>query len=50
MGASIANPMDRDAPKAETFCTNINAGMVKLTAAEWAKVKASTKKYAKLLG
>jgi ABC-type nitrate/sulfonate/bicarbonate transport system substrate-binding protein len=39
---------DRDLPKVETFVSNTS--MVTLTEAEWQEVKASTRKYAKLLG
>ena len=45
-----AAPADRDPPAAETFCTNNDVGKVTLTTAEWDEVRASTPKYAKLLG
>jgi ABC-type nitrate/sulfonate/bicarbonate transport system substrate-binding protein len=45
-----AKPTDRDAPKAETFCSNNNVGQITLTAAEWDQVRASTQKYSKYLG
>jgi hypothetical protein len=34
----------------ETFCSNNDIGKVTLTAAEWDSVRASTRKYARLLG
>src|SRR6516225_16397 len=43
-------PTDRELPKAETFCSNNDIGKVTLSAAEWDSVRASTGKYAKLLG
>jgi hypothetical protein len=45
-----AASVDREPPKAETFCNNDNSGKVALTAAEWDQVRSSTQKYAKLLG
>ncbi len=45
-----AKPTDRDPPKAEVFVSNNDEGKVTLTAAEWEQVKASTRKYAALLG
>lgn len=45
-----ATAKDRDPPPATTFCSNDQAGKVTLTAAEWDQVRASTQKYAKLLG
>jgi NitT/TauT family transport system substrate-binding protein len=44
----IGKPGDHDLPKADAFVTNTRA--VTLTSAEWQQVKASTKKYATLLG
>ena len=43
-------PNDREPPKADTFCSNNDIGKVTLSAAEWDSVRASTGKYAKLLG
>jgi ABC-type nitrate/sulfonate/bicarbonate transport system substrate-binding protein len=43
-------PTDRELPKAETFCSNNDIGKVTLTAPEWDSVRASTRKYAELLG
>ena len=43
-------PNDREPPKADTFCSNNDIGKVTLTAAEWDSMRASTQKYAKLLG
>jgi hypothetical protein len=45
-----AAPNDREPPKAETFCTNNDAGKVMLTAAEWDQVRTTSAPYAKLLG
>lgn len=44
----IGKPGDHELPKAETFVTN--TGTVTLTKAEWDQAKASSKKYATLLG
>jgi NitT/TauT family transport system substrate-binding protein len=45
-----AASVDRDPPKANTFCSNDNANKVTLTAAEWEQVRSNSQKYAKLLG
>jgi NitT/TauT family transport system substrate-binding protein len=45
-----AASVDRDPPKASTFCSNDNANKVTLTAAEWEQVRSNSQKYAKLLG
>jgi NitT/TauT family transport system substrate-binding protein len=45
-----AKPSDHDLPDASAFCVNKTSDQVKLTAAEWDQIKASTQKYAKLLG
>jgi NitT/TauT family transport system substrate-binding protein len=45
-----AASVDRDPPKANTFCSNDNANKVTLTAAEWEQVRSISQKYAKLLG
>ena len=37
-----AAPNDREPPKAETFCTNNDAGKVTLTAAEWDQVRTTS--------
>jgi ABC-type nitrate/sulfonate/bicarbonate transport system substrate-binding protein len=44
-----AASVDRDPPKANTFCSNDNANKVTLTAAEWEQVRSNSQKYAKLL-
>jgi len=44
-----AASLDRDPPKASTFCSNDNANKVTLTAAEWEQVRSNSQKYAKLL-
>ena len=44
----VGKPGDREVPKAQTFV--VNTGNVTLTKAEWDEVKASTAKYAELLG
>ena len=45
-----ATAKDREPPPAASFCSNDQAGKVTLTAAEWDQVRASTQKYAKLIG
>jgi NitT/TauT family transport system substrate-binding protein len=44
-----AASVDRDPPRANTFCSNDNTNKVTLTAAEWEQVRSNSQKYAKLL-
>jgi hypothetical protein len=45
-----AASVEREPPKANTFCSNDNANKVTFTAAEWEQVRSNSQKYAKLLG
>ena len=45
-----AAKVDREAPKAASFCSNDARGKVTLSAAEWDQARANTKKYLHLLG